>query len=86
MATVSAQIDGLTGKLQVDGVEMSTTIQGFTITVQPDCLPRVELDLFVMHIPDLAITEAHVVVPDETHAALVALGWTPPRWATTPTC
>ncbi|KAB8186878.1 hypothetical protein FH608_046150 [Nonomuraea phyllanthi] len=67
----------------LDGHDLSQAIRRMTIDVDPrDSLPRVEAELAIhaIEVTELGVKDAHfeVVMPDETRAALIALGWTPP--------
>ncbi|MFF8768506.1 hypothetical protein ACF07Q_28660 [Nocardiopsis dassonvillei] len=49
---------------------------GINLDAQAQDVPRLRLNL---HMPTVTVQgEAHVVLPDSTREALVALGWTPP--------
>lgn len=65
-----------TGAVEVDGHDVTSSVRGLTLTAEAGCLPHLVLDLLVF--TSEAEGEAQVRIPDDTAAALVALGWTPP--------
>jgi hypothetical protein len=68
---------GPAGSLVVDGRDLSNLARGFTLAFpDADHLPVLTVDLFLDE--HEVAGEVTVAVPDETRAALVALGWTPP--------
>lgn len=67
---------GIKSEVRIDG-NLLDCVRGFTLTADVDSLPRLELDLLMFEDTPLS-GEATVIVPQSTHDALVALGWTPP--------
>jgi hypothetical protein len=65
------------GMLALDDKDLSNAINGFTLTSRAGQASVLELDI----VPYLTTVTAEVTVtiPEATRAALVALGWTPPR-------
>lgn len=75
--TTRLQFNGAAGgTVEIDGTDISHTVQDVTLTARPGQLPTLRLDL-VVYTAEVD-GEAVVSVPEETAAALVALGWTPP--------
>ncbi|OUC99330.1 hypothetical protein [Streptosporangium minutum] len=61
--------------VEVDGQKL-TGIRALDLHTAVNELPTITLDLIIREVD--VDGEAIVTVPDKTHAALVALGWTPP--------
>ena len=79
---VQISSDGVTGRLHLDGQDISQVLDGVDLKLRPGCLPEVTLGVIVH---DLTTeVEAKVVIPQETHDLLVRLGWTPPAEEATP--
>jgi hypothetical protein len=53
------------------------TLSGLTLTAEAFRAPRLTLDVLVYDASTVS-GEMNVLIPDETRATLVALGWTPP--------
>lgn len=70
------------GTFEVDGVDLSSAIRGFTVQVQPQRRASVEIDLDAREIEITGLADPyrtfHVVMADGVADALTALGWTPP--------
>ncbi|WP_432116618.1 hypothetical protein [Streptomyces sp. S1] len=76
--TVRITLDGRGhGKVEVGGVDISNAVRAVRFNSAAGELPTVELRLGVYDVSTQA--EAQVYVPEETEAALVAMGWTPPE-------
>lgn len=79
MTTHNAQIE-LTqtgaGRVVVNGVDLSRAARGITLEAEVGCRPVLHLELVLHDVSTVA--ETRILIPDETAAALVALGWTPP--------
>lgn len=74
--TVRISSDGVVGQLHLDGQDISRVLDAVDLKLRPGCLPEVTLGVLVH---DLTTeVEAKVVIPQETRALLVRLGWTPP--------
>jgi hypothetical protein len=70
--------DGAAASVEVNGVNVANAVMSLDLHAQP--LDR-ELTLHVRVDEVVVDGESAVVVPQETHDALVALGWTPPEEA-----
>ncbi|MFU0241676.1 hypothetical protein ACKI1J_38800 [Streptomyces scabiei] len=66
------------GTIEVGGHDISNAVRGFTLTSEVGHMPGILLDLLVFTGETEVQGDVKVHVPDETTAALVALGWTPP--------
>ena len=66
------------GSLVVDGQDLSNATRGFTFTARAGEMPALTVDL---RVDDISADGevADIVIPTETRAALMALGWTPPE-------
>ncbi|MFC8290061.1 hypothetical protein ACFUJ0_06135 [Streptomyces sp. NPDC057242] len=64
------------GKVEIGGVDISHAVRALRFSSTAGELPTVELRLGVYDVSTQA--EAQVYVPEETEAALIAMGWTPP--------
>lgn len=75
--TASISLDALgMGTVKVDGHDISDSVRGLTLSARAGHVSSLVLDLRVD--ADEFSGEAHVYIPAETAATLVALGWTPP--------
>ncbi|MYV64447.1 hypothetical protein GT043_00380 [Streptomyces sp. SID2131] len=75
--TARITVDGRgRGFIEVDGVDISKAVRAVRFDSVAGELPRVEVELGVYDVSTQA--EAQVYVPEETEAALIAMGWTPP--------
>lgn len=70
------------GTFEVDGVDLSSAIRGFTVQVQPHHRPYVEIDLDAREIEITGLADPyrtfHVVLTEGAANVLTALGWMPP--------
>ena len=66
------------GTIEVGGHDISNAVRGFTLTSEVGHMPGILLDLLVFTGETEVEGDVKVHVPDETAAALVTLGWTPP--------
>lgn len=73
---------GETNRLELDGVDISNSVMGFTVQFDVDHLPRVSLDM--LGDPDIDLAFAEVLVAERCHDLLMKLGWTPPAVSSTP--
>ncbi|MFF6836019.1 hypothetical protein ACFY84_29940 [Streptomyces sp. NPDC012438] len=64
------------GTVEVGGADISHAVRAVHFDAVAGALPKVELELSVHDVSTQA--EAQVYVPEETEAALIAMGWTPP--------
>lgn len=67
---------GRRGTILVDEQDISTAVQGYTITGRVGRPPEVKLD--VLTTKTVLDGTAIVTISDTTRDALIALGWTPP--------
>jgi hypothetical protein len=63
--------------VSIDGQQMTRALRGFSLDAGVGNAPRLTLDMAAF-IESTVEGKMTVIIPDETHAALVALGWTPP--------
>jgi hypothetical protein len=75
--TASLRLAGPRGTIEVAGHDMSRAVSGIELEHRAGERPRLRLDLLLHEVT--IDGEMQAIVPDETAAALVALGWTPPR-------
>ncbi|OKJ52227.1 hypothetical protein AMK27_30785 [Streptomyces sp. CB02009] len=76
--SVQIALDGAgRGTVKVNHVDISRSVRGLTLRAEVDELPRIELELLVFDVATHAEV-AKVYIPEETEAALIALGWDPP--------
>lgn len=68
---------GTADVIEVDGHNIAHACRAYTLDAAVDRLPQLTLDL-LLHVGGEVDGDAEVFVPAATHAALVALGWTPP--------
>ena len=73
---------GVTGSVKLDGVELASSLRGFSIAWDVNSLPVLTLDPLVINANLLHHGVMDVRIPQATHDALVALGWTPPAGET----
>lgn len=64
------------GTVEVDGVDLSHAVRSISLDGEVGCRPVLQLELRLYDVSTVADTR--ILIPDETAAALVALGWTPP--------
>lgn len=64
------------GTVEIDGVDVSRAVSSVRIHAEVGERPHVTLGLALHDVSTLS--EARVLIPEDTAAALVALGWTPP--------
>jgi hypothetical protein len=77
LASVRLNLGGSAGSVvEVNGVNYANSVAGVDVQASGWGPPKVSLSLVTHEV--VVDGEAKVTVPDETHAALVALGWTPP--------
>lgn len=77
-AEIEVAGNGRSGRIVLDGCDVSRGVRGFRVTSQCGELTRLELDLRVLDVTRLDSEETEIVIPDATRDALIALGWTPP--------
>lgn len=80
MSRVKITGDGLPGStgIHLDGHDVARTVRALTLSLGPDRLPSVELDVLVFGEMELDVEGAQVLLPEATRELLVRLGWTPP--------
>lgn len=78
MATLRITQSGVDQTVRLDDVDITHALRGVTLKVEAGSLPVAELDAVLFDV-DTVAEGAIIHVPDETRAALVALGWTPPE-------
>ena len=67
------------GQVLVDGQDISNAVQSLSLAAHVGQSPVLQLVLNVATIESATGgARVHVVMPDATRAALIALGWTPP--------
>jgi hypothetical protein len=76
-ASISVDGSGL-GSLILAGIDCSNAVRGFCITSVVGDVPKLEITLNMAEI-DTSWGDVKVILPQETRAALIALGWTPPE-------
>jgi hypothetical protein len=64
------------GRIEIDGQRLRG-VTGLRLAASTDDIPRLTVEL-VMHEVEVD-GEMEVQIPERTAAALIALGWTPPR-------
>lgn len=74
-AEIDVNGDLANGHVVVDGQELYVT--GFKLEAEVGHVPTLTADLPLVRGASIN-AEARVIIPKETHDALVALGWTPP--------
>ncbi|MFE6816025.1 hypothetical protein [Streptomyces sp. NPDC057677] len=75
--TVRIDVNGAgRGTVEVNGTDISHAVRAVRLGSEAGELPTVELELGVYDVSTQA--EAQVYITEETEAALIALGWTPP--------
>lgn len=72
---IEAKVHGQ-GLIAVDGKDLSRAVRSFTVECEAGFVPTLRLELLVHDVSTAA--EANVYIPEDTAAALVALGWSPP--------
>jgi hypothetical protein len=68
--------------LKIGGHEMAAAVRSVTVHADGGTrneLPRVELDLVVLNLDRVDLSEAEITLTAATREALIHLGWTPPR-------
>jgi hypothetical protein len=65
-------------RILVDGQDISSAVRGVILKSRVDELDTVLLELHVVEGTGMESGDARVMIPPQTHDALVALGWTPP--------
>lgn len=74
---VHVEADGR-GSVLVDGYDISHVVEGLQLAVKPGRPSQLILDVRVDRAVHSALGRHEVHLPEATHDALVALGWTPP--------
>lgn len=74
--TAHLHLDGPSGTVEVAGHDISGATVGLQLEHRAGERPLLRLEL-LLHEATIS-GEAQVILPDETAAALVVLGWTPP--------
>ncbi|HEY9473386.1 MAG TPA: hypothetical protein VIS06_05965 [Mycobacteriales bacterium] len=64
------------GEVSLDGESISDAVRGLTLTMCAGDIPTLTLDVVADVLFD---GQTDVVIPEETRALLVRLGWTPPK-------
>ena len=76
LANVRLNLGAMRGMVEVNGQSLTNAVTAVAVTADVKDVPVVSLTLLTH---DVTVDgEARVTIPDETHAALTALGWTPP--------
>ncbi|WP_030928486.1 hypothetical protein [Streptomyces sp. NRRL B-24720] len=65
-----------TGSIVVGDSDLSRAVRSFTLDSEVGCRPVLCLELLVHDVSTLS--QADIYIPEDTAAALVALGWSPP--------
>lgn len=76
LANVRLSLDGARNMVEVNGTDITNGILAVDVHTEGMDVPRVTLSLLTGEVE--IDGEVRVTVPEKTHAALVALGWTPP--------
>jgi hypothetical protein len=71
------KMDGPTGTLSLDGVDISRGVRGFALSYSGG-LPELDLSLAIHDGPSTFEGDVSLLIPTYTYEALVAMGWTPP--------
>jgi hypothetical protein len=66
------------GKIEINGVDIAGGVSSVGFSAGHGLVPTLELDLVIGRGADIE-SPVHVVLPEETVAALIALGWVPPE-------
>ncbi|WP_201296775.1 hypothetical protein [Nocardiopsis sp. FR26] len=84
MATQDVQITGLVGpgyqdtRITIGDTEVSAqALTGLTLRAEAGDTPRLTLDVLALDVTKVG-GQMEILIPDETRALLVELGWTPP--------
>ena len=78
MANAHISVNGNRGVILIDGHPLQHAIRAFTLKADVNSIPTLELELNILE--DVEVDgQVRPVIPPDTCAALVALGWTPPE-------
>ena len=80
---VEIQHEGLSGRVVVNGMDISSAVRGLRWESEVGSVPRMTLDLHLFDVTTVGSPETEIVVPIATRDTLIALGWTPPDSHTT---
>ncbi len=83
MLRIGRRDNGLGHNAELDGVDISNSILGLTVTFKGGEMPAATLDVVLDEIPT-ETDEVCVRLPQDTRDLLVRLGWTPPAEEATP--
>lgn len=76
---VKIDMDGAgIGTIMVDGQNIANGCVGMALDLEPNRIPRIQLDLRIYEHAELVLADPIITIPDATRDALIALGWTPP--------
>lgn len=67
------------GKILLDGEDISSAVQAFTVEASCSEVTRVTLDIPVVAKAEVVDSMADVFIADEARDLLIKLGWTPPE-------
>lgn len=78
MSRIELTSDGVRARLVIDGHDLSRAATSCTIRTDTGCWPTAEVELML---PVSVTVEGavQVYIPDDTRAALIALGWQAPE-------
>jgi hypothetical protein len=66
-------------RVELDGLDVSNAVESVAVTYRFGESPTAVLKLAGLPDAQAAAEDTEIVLPDETRALLVALGWTPPE-------
>jgi hypothetical protein len=69
---------GTGSRVEIDGHDITNAVRGLTIHGEAGSLADITLDLLILDVTEMQDEHARIFIPEETRAALLALGWTPP--------
>lgn len=77
---VEIELTGRTGRLVLDGHDMTNAVQGFTLYGGHNDLPQLRIDaaVFTVNVGHIESAQVAVHMPDEARELLIKQGWTPP--------
>lgn len=70
--------EGVTGKVELDGVDIANGIRSLVLTMRAGELPTLQIDPLILSSEVIESHFVHTTVDERAHAVLVSLGWTPP--------
>lgn len=74
---ISIPTNRLGHAVELDGVDISRSLIGMTLTIRAGDVPSAVLDVIAEEVPS-QLDEVRAYLPDATKELLVRLGWTPP--------